>query len=225
MLTKNTEYSFSFLGLLVVQPLLAYLVVKALNTIFTTGVFAYYISVVPNFLPLMDVLLLMIFTVSINQGACQYIQMEKRTIKVMKTIPVSYKTQLLIKVGIPFVLSFVSFLITILVLVISGVISFITFVFALILVTILLVTYEIVSLKEELSIRNKKPRSTFVSNLYSYALPIVYFGVTAVLSFYSIPLVLAFVIGVVVLVGILIPNIIHIKKNMNSLFMDLDVIN
>lgn len=143
----------------------------------------------------------------------------------MKTIPVSYKTQLLIKVGIPFVLSFVSFLITILVLVISGVISFITFVFALILVTILLITYEIVSLKEELSIRNRKPRSTFISNLYSYALPIVYFGVTAVLSFYSIPLVLAFIIGVVVLVGILIPNIIHIKKNMNSLFMDLDVIN
>lgn len=225
MLTKNTEYSFSFLGLLVVQPLLAYLVINALNTIFTTGIFAYYISIVPNFLPLLDVLLLMFFTVSVNQGACQYIQMEKRTIKVMKTIPVNYKIQLLIKVGIPFVLSFVSFLITLLVLLISGVISFVTFIFAFLLVTILLATYEIVSLKEELSIRNRKPRSTFMSNLYSYALPFIYFGVTAVLSFYSVPLIVVFLIGFVVLIGILIPNIIYMNKNMNSLFMDLDVIN
>lgn len=225
MLTKNSDYSFSFLGLLVVQPLLAFLVIKAINTIFTTGVFAYYISAVPNFLPLLDVLILMFFTVIINQGACTYIQMEKRTIKVMKTIPVSFKKQLLIKVSIPFILSFGSFFITIMVLVISGVISFITFIFAFLLVGILLLIFEIVSLKEELSIRNHKPRSNFLSNLYSYLIPIIYFGVTAVLSYFGVALVISYLIGLVVLIGILIPYVIYIKNNMNSLFMDLDVIN
>ena len=225
MLTKNSEYSFSFLGLLVIQPLLGYLVIKALNTIFTTGVFAYYISVVPNFLPLLDVLILMFFTVIINQGASQYIQMEKSTIKLIKTIPVTFKKQLLIKVSIPFTLSFVSFLVTALVLLLGKVITIITFLFGVLLVTLLLLIYEIVSLKEELSIRNHKPRSTFVSNIYSYLVPIVYFGVTAVLSYFTFPLVYSFLIGCGVLILILIPNLIHIMKNMNSLIMDLDVIN
>lgn len=225
MLTKNSDYSFSFLGLLVIQPLLAYLVIKAINTIFTTGVFAYYISTVPNFLPLLDVLLLMLFTVIISQGASTYIQMEKRTIKVMKTIPVSYKKQLLIKVSIPFILSFTSFLITLLVLAIGKVIEPLTLVFAFLIVTILLIIFEIVSLKEELSIRNHKPRSTFISNLYSYLLPVLYFGITIVLSYLGISLVISYIIGIVVLLGILIPYVIYIKNNMNSLFMDLDVIN
>jgi uncharacterized protein YxeA len=143
LLAQNSDYSFSFLGLLVIQPLLAYLVIKALNTIFTTGVFAYYISMVPNFLPLLDVLILMFFTVIINQGANSYIQMEKKTIKVMKTIPVSYKKQLLVKVSIPFTLSFTSLLITLLVLVIGKVISPLTFIFSLLLVGLLLVIFEI----------------------------------------------------------------------------------
>ncbi len=225
LLTKNSDYSFSFLGLLVIQPLLAYLVIKALNTIFTTGVFAYYISMVPNFLPLIDVLILMFFTVIINQGASQYIQMEKKTIKVMKTIPVSYKKQLLIKVSIPFTLSFASFLITLLVLLIGKVISFTTFIFAFLLVSILLLIFEIVSLKEELSIRNHKPRSTFLSNLYSYLVPILYFMVTAIISYFGVDLVISYLIGLVVLTLILIPNYIYIKRNMSSLFMDLDVIN
>lgn len=225
MLTKNSGYSFSFLGLLLVQPLLAYLVIKALNTIFTTGVFAYYISVVPNFLPLLDVLMLMFFSVIISQGANQYIQMEKNTIKVMKTIPVKFKKQLAIKVLIPFVLSFASFFITICILFITKTISFVTFIFGILLVTLLLVIYDLVSLKEELSIRNHKPRSTFTSNMYAYLIPIIYFGVTAILSFFSMNLVVAFMIGFGVLTLILIPYVIYLQKKMNSLFMDLDVIN
>ena len=225
LLANNTDYSFSFLGLLVIQPLLAFLVIKALNTIFTTGVFAYYISMVPNFLPLLDILILMFFTVIINQGACQYIQMEKKTIKVMKTIPVSYKKQLLIKVSIPFVLSFTSMFITLLVLVIGKVISFLTFIFAILLVGMLLLIFEIVSLKEELNIRNHKPRSYFMSNLYSYVIPLVYFAVTAVLSYFGTDLVISYSIGFVVLVIILIPNFIYIRRNMSRLFMELDVIN
>ena len=46
LLTKNQNYTLSFTGLLIVQPFLVYLVIKALNTIFTSGIFAYYISIV-----------------------------------------------------------------------------------------------------------------------------------------------------------------------------------
>ena len=167
----------------------------------------------------------MLFSVIISQGANSYIQMEKRTIKVMKTIPVSYFKQLFIKVSIPFLMSFASLLISLLVLLISGSISVITFGFGLILSTLLLAVFDIISLKEELHIRNHKPRSTFVSNLYSYLLPFVFFLATALLSYIGLTLIVAFVIGIVIVLILGIPHVIILKKNMNSLFMDLDVIN
>lgn len=225
LLTKNADYTFSYTGLLLVQPFLLFLVVKALNTIFTTGVFAYYISVVPNFIPLMDALIIMLFSVIISQGANSYIQMEKRTIKVMKTIPVKFSLQLLIKVAIPFIMSIASLFVTLLVLLISGIISFVTFIFILILASLLLIVFDVISLKEELNIRNHKPRTTFVSNMYSYLIPFGFFLVTALLSYVGLPLIVAFIIGIALVVGLGIPHVISLKKNMNSLFMDLDVIN
>lgn len=225
LLTKNADYTLSFTGLLIVQPFLAYMVITALNTIFSSGVFSYYISVVPNFIPLMDILIMMLFTVIISQGANSYIQMEKRTIKVMKTIPVKYSTQLLIKVLIPFVLSTVSLLITMLILLITGLITFSTFICGLIMILVLLVVFDAVSLKEELSIRNKKPRSTVLSNMLSYVLPFLYFIVCAALSYFGLNIYLAYLIGFVIFIAIGVPIILLLKKNMNSLFMDLDVVN
>lgn len=225
LLTKNPGYTFSFTGLLIVQPFLAFLVIKSLNTIFTTGLFSYYIMVVPNFIPLMDILLLMLFTVIIAQGASLYIQMEKKTIKVMKTIPIKASKQLLIKVMIPFVLSELSFLLTLLVLLIGKIITFLTFTFAFILVTVLLLIFSIISLREELNIKHRKPRSTFRSSLYSYILPIVYFIVTAVLSYFKLNIILAYVVGLVVFILLGIPHIIYIKKKFLNLFIDLDMVN
>ena len=225
VLTKNADYTTTYTGLLIVQPFLAFLVIKALNSIFSTGVFAYYITVVPNFIPLMDILLLMLFTVIIGQGANNYIQMEKSTIKVMKTIPVKYTIQLGVKVMIPFVLSMSSLLITLLVLLCGKLIDFQTFICGFVLVTTLLIVFDIVSLKEELSIRNKKPRSTFLSSMLSYVLPILYFVVCAVLSYFGLDIYLAYLAGWLVFIIIGLPIALILWKKMNSLFMDLDVVN
>lgn len=225
LLTKNPDYTFSFTGLLIVQPFLAFLVIKSLNTIFTTGLFSYYTMVVPNFIPLMDILLLMLFTVIIAQGASLYIQMEKNTIKLMKTIPVKASKQLLIKVLIPLVLSEISLILTLLVLLIGKAITFVTFIFALLLVTTLLLIYSVISLREELNIKHRKPRSTFRSSLYSYVLPITYFIVTAFLSYFKMNIILAYVVGFLVFVLFGIPQIIYLKKKFSSLFMDLDMVN
>ena len=105
LLFKDSGYILSFTGLLVVQPFLAYLVINALNTIFRSGTFAYYLSMLPNFVALIDLLLIMLFSLIIASGASNYISMEGKNVRLMKTIPVNLFTQILIKVGIPFVCS------------------------------------------------------------------------------------------------------------------------
>ena len=93
------------------------------------------------------------------------------------------------------------------------------------MIFVLLVVFDAVSLKEELSIRNKKPRSTFLSNMLAYVLPILYFIVCAGLSYFRMNIYLAYLIGLAVFLAIGLPIILRLKKNMNSLFMDLDVVN
>lgn len=225
ILVKNDNYSLSFTGLLIVQPFLVYLVIKALNQIFTNGTFAYYTAMVPNFISLLDIVILMLFTVIIAQGANQYISMEHATIKVMKTIPVKYSKQIFIKIIIPFIMSSASLLITFLVLLIGGVINFKVFFFGIFLVELLLVVFDIVSLKEELCVRHKKPRSTYLSNLYSYLVPLIFFLVTCVFSYFKVSIYVACLLGGLVIILFGLPIALYLMKKANSLFMELDMVN
>ena len=134
-----------------------------MNTIFSAGLFRYYLTLVPNFVTLLDIFLVIMFTLIINQGANSYISMEERTIKNMKTIPVSYKTQLLIKTLIPFSLSFLSLFISLMVLLIFGVMNFVTVIVTLFIATICLFVFDVISLKEELLIRRGRGRNAYLS--------------------------------------------------------------
>ena len=225
LLTRNADYTSSFTGLLVVQPFLAYLVIKALNTIFTNGVFAYYITVVPNFIKIVDILIVMFFSVMIAQGASLYITMEKATIKVMKVIPITYKKQMFFKVIIPLIMSIASLLITLLVLLIGKVINYATFGFGFLMVTLLLLIYTLVSVKEELSIRHKKPRNRFLSNIVSYIVPILFAIVALFLSFKGASLAISYLVTFGIFILIIVPIFFYLKVKLNSLFQDLDMVN
>lgn len=225
LLVKDSDYIFSFTGLLIVQPFLLYLVISAINVIFNSGTFRYYLLLVPNFIGIIDVLIIMMFTLIINQGANRYISMEKHTIKNMKIIPVSFRKQLTIKMMIPFTLSFVSLLISLLVLLLTSVISISAFVGTLVLSTIVLFIFDLISMREELNIRHSKPRSTTLSTLFSYILPFAYVGLGLLLSFWSVNIWLIYLMGVVLFVALGLPHALYIKKNMGSLFLDLEAVN
>ena len=219
ILTKNENYIISFICLLIVQPFLAYLIITSLNLIFRTGTFSYYISIVPNFITLLDILLLIFFTLIINQGATNYIQMEEKTITIMKMIPVRYKTQLLIKMIIPFILSFISFFITGLTLVIAKGISLEIFLVSIILVTLILFIYDSICLYEELKIRSNKPRNTFTSNLYSYILPIIFFIVSVILAILNLNIYLIYLVAIITITILGIYFVVDVFKNMEKDFV------
>ena len=167
----------------------------------------------------------MMFTVIIAAGANQYISMEQRTIKNLKTIPVGYRQQIYIKVLIPMVMSAASLLISVAVLWISGTFSFTTAAFAFLLSAALLFVFSVVSLSEELKIRHGKPRSTFFSTAYSYFLPFAYVVVSAILSYLGTELWLLFTAGTALFVLLGLPYIIIVNRKMGEWFIDLEAIN
>lgn len=225
LLFKDSNYLFTFTGLLITQPILMYLVVGALNKIFNSGQFLYYTSLLPAFVPLLDIYIIILFTVIISSGANQYITMETKTIKILKTIPVSYKKQLAIKVFIPLMFSFISLCLSLGVLVLFGVISLVTFIFAFILSSMILLIFDAVSLMEELNIRHNRPRHRLRSSLVSYLLPTVYFFIAVITSYFNLSIYWLYGIGIIMFGACGLLLILYLKKNMAKKFMDLEVVN
>jgi len=224
LITKNHDFIFSFSGLLVVQPFLLYLIVVAMNTIFTSGIFLYYATLLPNFATLVSVFVVMMVSVIINSGATQYISTEARTIKNLKTIPVDPKKQILIKAAIPFVMSEASLLVSILVIAISGVLTPMTCLFSFILTTALLLVFDTVSMMEELNIRHGKPRSTFISSIFSYVMPFAYIVVALLLTSLGFGVTLIYIAGFVLFVLMGLPITVRVLRRMSDWFMELETL-
>ena len=225
LLFKDSGYILSFTGLLMIQPFLLYLVIFSMNTIFQSGVFTYYIALLPNFVPLFDLLLILLFTLIIHQGANQYISMEKKQIKIIKMIPVSFKKQLMVKSLIPYVLSEVSLLISCIILKITRLISWNTLIFGFILTSLVLIVFVFISLIEELKIKVGKEKNTFLSTLFSYVFPIFYFLIGLGLSFLHLPIIVVYTIGIVLIGFCVIGGILYLKNKLHSLFLELEVVN
>ena len=225
LLFKDSNNIFSYAGLLIVQPFLLYLVVSALNGVFSSGTFAYYLIALPYFLPVLDIVLIMLFTVIINSGANNYISSEKHTVRIMKTMPVSVFKQLTIKVGVPYVLSCISLLASTIVLYLTSTISLVTFVCGTVLTFVLLAVYELIALKEELSIRFGKSKSSFFSSLYSYLLPLSFLAISLLLSYFGLNIIFAYLIACIVILLLGLPFMIKFKSKTINSFLDLEVVN
>ena len=221
ILFKDSDYLFSYIGLLAVEPYLAYLVISALNTIFTNGVMAYYMTVMPSFIPLIDILLLMLFSVLIAQGADSFIGGEGGNIRLMKTLPIKPGKQLAIKVLVPYSLSLLSLVITLLVLFIEKTISWQVFVFGFIICALFLLTYDLISLYEELKGGDKKRERVF-SSLYSYLLPTVSFLASILASYYKADLLLVLGVSLVSIILLGLPFSVSFPKRTIRLFNDME---
>ena len=225
LIAKNSDFIFSYTGLLIAQPLLLYFVTKSMNTVLGSGTIQYFAKLVPGLVDYVDILLMMLFTVIINQGANSYITMEERTIKNMKTIPVPFGKQLFIKVAIPFGLSTVSLIVSCLVLWLTKTITLQLALFAFLISVVLLFVFQIISLWEELSIRHGKPRTSSMSTLFAYLLPIIYAVTAIILSYTGLPTVVTILggLGVITVIGA-VPVIIVFTRA-NDLFLSLEAIN
>lgn len=223
LITKTPGYILSFSGLLVVQPFFLYLIVVAMRAIFNSGTFLYYTSLLPNFASFICIFLVIMVTLIINSGANQYITMEFATVKNLKIIPVDYRKQLIIKVAIPFIMSEISMIISLIVIWAGGAMSPQSCLFSFILSTAALFVFDVISMVEELNIRHGKPRSSFMSTLYAYVLPFAFMLTGLLLSYFGISLSL--ICGVALLVFLVLgaPFVIGLWRKMGDWFMLLEM--
>ena len=221
----NSENIFSYTGLIIIQPFLLCMVLKSINTAFNSGAMSYYINFIPGFVAFADAFFVMIFSTTIAGGANRFISMEEKTVKNMKTMPVNLHLQLAVKAGLPFVLSAVSLIVTIVVLLTAGVMGFDSASFCLLLGICALALYDVASLYEELKIRRAKSRKTLISSAVSYLMPLLFAVFSAILSYSGISPYVCFAVGSALYMAMAAAGAFIVYKISGRLFLELEAIN
>lgn len=222
VLLKDSNYLFSFVGLAFAMPYLSYLVIFALNSVFSSGVMAYYVSAIPAFLPILDLLILLLFLSIIGMGADSFIKDEKDNVRLIKTIPYPASKQLLVKVLVPYIFLSALYVVAIIALLIGGVMNPLVGLFAFLIGEIYLASCYMLSLIEEVKAGVKR-RDRFYSSLYSYLLPILATTIAIVFSYFNFNLYLVLTIYLVLSIGISLPIFFDLKKNLDRDFVNMEV--
>ena len=225
LLFRNSNLLVSFITLLMIQPLISYLIIQSINTVFLKGSLSYYLLAIPGIIPNLDITLMMLISLIIYQGANNYITNENKTIRLMKSIPITPIQQLVIKVGIPALLSASFLLISYIALAITKVLTVVTMLYAIILNLILLFATSLVNLYEELSLKRHQQKNTLLSTTYTYLLPIIFLTSAIYLAYIGVNQHLIFVIEVVFYSLMTLPFVIRLKSRTSEKFYTLEVIN
>lgn len=205
-LLVHSDRLFSFIALLLVQPFLLSLVVNAMNRIFVSGMFLYFTVYLPQFIPMTAILMVLLFTMSINQSSNRYFPEEESMAEYLKTLPITYRKQIGIKLAIPYVCSLLSLLASCLVMVLTGIMSINAAIGAVVLAAVLLCGFEFASLYCELNGKR------WILYIYLYALPVLFWAGGILLSYFQVHFTLLVLSGAI-LFGLsalpFLPNIVR----------------
>lgn len=220
---RNSNLIITFTSLIFIEPFLNFFIVRSINTIFSSGSLLYFSLVIPNLAFSTDLLLVLLISAMVSMGGTNYISNEDKNVRMMKTYPVSAKKQLGIKLLIPFVtLSIFSFF-SACVLCISKQISFINSIYLLVLNIMFIGLLNLISLYEELKLNMNGSRSTLLSTLATYLVPLMIFAIFLLSSYFRINNIYAFLITIFAVSLLFLPFLINGKVKFRRWFIEMEV--
>ena len=223
ILFRDADGLFGYTGLLIVQPYLCYLVCFALNTLFTTGAIAYDMAMFPGFATVVLLFTYLFFVAVTSFGANDYLTREGNALRIGKTIPVSPWVQTAAKILTPFLASFLSLLVTVVVLMATGLLAPTTGLLALAMAILFLSLLVLLQFREEMKRKPGAVTSRFVSTTLSYALPISLLGLGLLFGYlgWSVTLLCGLFLGLEAV--LLIPYTIRFMLRLNRSWAAMEV--
>ncbi len=223
----STNTIFSFAGLLIVQPILTFAVVKAMNVIITLGAFPFLSSIFTFLTPITGIVVVTLFSVVINTSASLVLQKEGYSgIKICKLIPVPYKKQIFVKMLVPFVASTLSLAVSIVVLVAFKEMTVANGALAFVLALLLEMIIEIACVSAELRNKAKEGSSlAAVLELASIAIPLFVVFLIGLLTYAGLNFYIAFMIPLVLVMLAFVVSVVFFVKGIDKRFILLETRN
>ena len=88
----------------------------------------------------------------------------------------------------------------------------------------LLVTFTVLSLKEQFALQRTHAQESAMTSIYAYLLPILFIAGSIAGTVYGLPLWAAYIIGIGFFGILALPHFIHLKKKIISGFLDMEPI-
>lgn len=218
LLFRGSSFVSSFVGILAVSPAVLFFVLKALNSAFSSSLFAYMTLMFPNVMFYFDLLIVMLFVHSINAGASSYLTDEKRGLVIMRTIPVSYSKQLYLKMLIPYLCSFFFLGVSMIVAGALNVLAPLDALLVFIVSAVSLFCYDLINLIDETKRAGKGMK--LLSVLTCYLLPLLMFLASLLTSYFQMYRYLMYFVDLGVLLIVVIPTFFYSRGKIANWFMD-----
>lgn len=226
LLFKENDTAYSYTSLIILQPILTYLVINAINIALLRGSLSIYISIMPYLLNNFDLLLALLFSSVISLNAVNIYKSEAKTIRIMKYIPYSMYRHVCIKLLIPYICSFIATVTTFIVLISTSLIGLDTFFMGMLFALIINFALMAITLKEQLRSGKFKKVNNYLSNFLSFLIPIILCGLNILLSALTGMLnIYAYLIDLVVVFALLGYVIYYLLKQFKNDVYELEVTN
>lgn len=228
LLFKDEANLFSYTSLLILCPFLTFAVISSLNSIIYDNL-RFYASYFPELVSGINLTLILLFSGVINASASMSMTREGKALIVVKYLPISPLKQILAKIIIPISFSFISLLITEIVLISTGIITVPVFLSSLFIGIVLLVFSNIFGVYSDMHDKegdNRKLKLSVINELVPLVLPFILFGLFFVLSLYTkVPSWGLYVIASAFSFVVLSPSVINLKKRLQKTFVKMEVSN
>ena len=205
-------------------PFLSFVVISSLNEIIFTNLKMFSIYY-PELINGLNIVLVLLFLSVINSSATQSMSREGKAIQIVKYIPVSLQKQILAKIMIPMFLSFLSLIVTSLILLISGSVSFVVFIVTIIIGGILIVVSNIFGIEWDMHDKSaSKVKLNSLNTVLALGFPCFILLIHLILSFFTtLPGYALYLIELSVALILLICCLLRIKKRFSKAFLAMEV--
>lgn len=218
----------SYGSLLIIQPVLTFIVVKAMETVFKSGMLVFVNSYFPYVIELFNLLFIMLFACFIYNTASFSISREKQSLRLLKSIPIDYKLQAFIKLFVPYICSLIMTFLSISVLFISGNINFLPALFTFVFLAILMLLLGEISLSSDLkrpSDDDSSSNSASIVGAVAIFIPTVTISLMFIINYIGSNTLVGFAVAIFVLFNIFIPYSIYFYKKVGKRFLALEMRN
>lgn len=228
LLFKDSTNIFSYSSLLTMCPFLTYAVVSSLNSLIYSNL-QFYAAYFPELISGINLTLILLFVAVINSSSSLAMSREGKALKVVKSIPVSSDKQLLAKLIIPVFFSFLSLLLTCIVLISAQIISVPVFFSSLAIGTLLVLFTNVFGLycdMHDRSVTEKKMKLSVLNDVIPLLFPFIIFLLFFLLSIYlKCPSWALYLIAFCFSAALFIPTGIVVYRFYPKAFLEMEVSN
>ena len=223
LLFKESGNIFSYTALLVMAPFLSYVVISSLGLIIYNNM-EFLLVYFPGLINGFNLTLILLFVGVINSSASLSISREAKRVRIMKYLPLNAYTQIKAKVLTPILFSSISLLITLIVLISTSQIDFITFILGLVIGGILILSNNLLGIIWDMhDMKGRKVSLRFLNAALAIVFPLIILFINIFLSMTHMDSLIIYMIEILSSLILFFVSVFKYKQRVQKAFNKMEV--